>query len=238
MLLVEQERVQKWIALSGFCSRRKAEDFIAEKKVKVNGKTIKLGDKCLPGDDIRINNRPIKVKLEFDYFIMNKQVGFVTTRRDELGRKTVFNLLSPKDRKSNLFSVGRLDKETSGLLIITNDGPFAQQIIHPSKKIMKEYLITINKNLQSSDKHKIEKGQVIDEYRLSPSTVREFAENRYIVRISEGRNRQVRKMFEECGYEVLKLERVRIGNLDLNDLRIKIGSYKKVPKEFLARSLF
>lgn len=235
---MEPERVQKWIALSGFCSRRKAEDFIASRRVKVNGKVVGLGDKCLPSDKIEVNNRVLNIKLEFDYIIMNKQKGFVTTRKDELGRKTVFNLLAPKDRKSNLFSVGRLDKETTGLLILTNDGPFAQKIIHPSKKIAKEYLITLNKGLSASDKNKIEKGQKIDKYQLSPSKIKDLSANKYIVRIFEGRNRQIRKMFEDCGYIVLELERVRIGNLDLKDLRLKLGSYKKVSKDFLERTLF
>lgn len=236
---MEEQRVQKFISLSGIASRRKAEELIEQGKVKVNGKVISLGDKCLPTDKIEVENKKIHFNTkDKTYIILNKSYGVVTTKSDELGRKNIFDLLKPKDRQDNLFSVGRLDKDTTGLLILTNDGDFNQQIIHPSKKISKEYIIKIDRELENQDKIQIQKGIELDNYKLKRTFIKPIGEKTYLVKIYEGRKRQVRRMFEEFDYNVLKLTRIRIGNLDLKDLNLKLGEYKIVTKDYLLKNIF
>lgn len=236
---MEEQRVQKFIALSGIASRRKAEELIEQGRVKVNDKQITIGDKCLPTDKIKVNNKLINFDTDDKkYIIINKSYGYITTKSDELGRKTVFDLLKPQDRKKNLFSVGRLDKDTTGLLILTNDGDFNQQIIHPSKKISKEYIVILDKELENQDKIEIQKGIELDNYKLKRTHIKQIGELTYLVKIFEGRKRQVRRMFEEFNYNIVKLTRIRIGNLDLKDTNLKHGEYEIVSKEFLLKKIF
>ncbi len=232
-------RVQKFIALSGLCSRRKAEILIEEGRVKVNGKTITLGDMCYETDKIEVNNKQIKFDMDDNiYIVMNKKKGFVTTKADEFNRKTVYDLLEKPDRKENLFSIGRLDKDTSGLLILTTDGWFAQDVIHPSKKIAKEYIVDIDRKLFHKHQEEIEKGLVIDHYKLKPCKIRQISDTKYVIVIFEGRKRQIRNVFEMQGYKVRSLHRIKIGNLDLKGLGLKFGKYKLVSKKFLEDKIF
>ncbi len=233
-----KERVQKFISISGFASRRKAEDLIRNGRVKVNGKIINLGDKCFPNDLIEIDNKKINFNLnEKIYIVLNKKVGYTSSKSDEFNRKTIYNLLKPSDNKSNLFSVGRLDRNTSGLIILTNDGGLSQRIIHPSKKIPKEYVIGLNKKLKNEDRLKIENGLILDGFQLSKCNIYPLGSN-YRIIIYEGRKRQIRRIFEMVGYEVISLKRTRIGNLNLNLLNLKEGEYKLVKKEFLEKNIF
>lgn len=223
------QRVQKFIALSGYCSRRKAEELIEQKKVTVNDKLISLGDMCCDKDTIKINGKKIQFNIDDKiYIILNKKKGYVTTKSDELNRKTIYNLLDKKDNKKNLFSVGRLDKETSGLIILTNDGDIAQKIIHPSSKIAKEYIGTLNHPLDGKDKISIEKGLILDDIKLSPCKIRRLCQKKYLIKIYEGRKRQIRRMFEQKSYKVTDLKRIKIGGLDLRSLNINEGEYKIV----------
>jgi len=236
---MEEQRVQKFISKSGYCSRRRAEIFIEKEAVTVNGKIIKLGDKCLPTDKIMVNDDLIEFDLNDNvYYVLNKQYGFITSNSDEFNRRTVFDSISDKDYKDNLFSVGRLDKDTEGLLIITNDGDFSQSIIHPSQSIIKEYIVTIDKQLSQKDKKTIEMGIVLDDRKLAPCNVKHIVDNKYSVKISEGRKRQVRRMFEEFGYKIYGLKRIKIGNMDLKELNIQVGKYKKYNREELENMIF
>jgi len=236
---MEKSRVQKFIAFSGLCSRRKAEVLINEGRVKVNGELITIGDCCYKTDKIEVDDKIISFDLdELVYIVMNKSCGYVTTKSDEFGRKTVFDFLDSKDNINNLFPIGRLDKDTSGLLILTNDGPFSQNVIHPSKKISKEYIIQTNKELRKDDQKKLEDGIFLDEYKLKPLQIRRISENKYVVVIFEGRKRQIRRMFEELNYDVINLHRIRIGNLDLKELDIGFKEYTIVTKEFLEEKIF
>lgn len=232
-------RVQKFIALSGLCSRRKAEELINQGRVKVNGDVITIGKTCLKSDKIEVDDKEIKFDLDdMIYIILNKSSGYVTTKSDEFGRKTIYDFLKKEDNKSNLFSIGRLDKDTSGLLLLTNDGQFAQSIIHPSKKITKEYIVITNKELRCDDQKTLEKGVILDDYQLKPLEIRRIGKNKYVVIISEGRKRQIRRMFEQLDYQVINLHRIKIGNLDLKDFDLNFKEYKLVTREFLEDKIF
>jgi 23S rRNA pseudouridine2605 synthase len=222
------KRVHAFIAESGLCSRRKAEKLIEEKKVKVNGNIIKLGDKCTKDDEILVNDKPIPKIPEKKYFILNKPIGYVCSNSDRFNHKTVFELL-PKIK--GLFTVGRLDKDSSGLLIITNDGDFAQSLIHPSKKIEKTYLAKVNRKLKEFELKKLRKGIVLDGYKLRECKIKHLENSTYEISIGEGRKRQIRKMFEHFHYKVLNLKRIAIGNLKLDELNIKEGKYAEI-KDF------
>lgn len=226
---MEKARVQKFIALSGYCSRRKAEELIERGVVKVNGVISKLGDQCLPTDSIYVEGKKINFNVSDKvYIVMNKARGYVCSNEDKYNEKTVFDLLDKKDNKAGIFSVGRLDKDTTGLLILTNDGDFAQKVIHPSSKIKKEYIANLDRKLEDRDRISIEKGLVLDDIKLSTCKIKEIGEKLYLVSIWEGRKRQVRRMFEMKNYKVFSLRRVRIGNLDLKSFNLKIGEYKVV----------
>lgn len=237
---MEKARVQKFIAMSGYCSRRKAETLIEDNKVKVNNKLVKLGDQCLPCDIIKVENKIISFDVENKiYIILNKPKGYITTNADEFNRDTVFNLLDSRHKKSNIFAVGRLDKDTTGLLILTNDGDLTQKIIHPSSKISKVYEVELNKILTDVEKHRIENGLLLDDgMQLAPCKIDRVLKKSYNVTIWEGRKRQIRRMFEQRYYKVTKLNRLKIGNLDLNKLNLRLGEYKIVEKSFIEKNLF
>lgn len=231
---MNKERVQKFISISGYCSRRKAEELIKEKRVKVNGEIIEIGGQCFPTDKITIDNKEISFSLDKKkYIILNKPKGYVCSREDKFNSKTIFDIILKNDFENNLFSIGRLDKDTEGLIIITNDGGMNQRIIHPSKKIEKEYILKLNKKLNDVDKKSIESGLVLEGYKLSRCKITEIKNNIYSIIINEGRKRQIRNVFSMKKYRVEDLKRVRIGNLRLNEKEIKTGKYKIVNKEFI-----
>ncbi len=224
-------RVQKFISVSGYTSRRKAEELIREGRVKVNNEIVSLGDTCSETDEIKIDD----VKISFDlkdkiYIIMNKPMGVVCSNDDPHNPSNVFDLLSKSDSKSNLFSIGRLDKYTTGLIILTNDGEFSQKVIHPSSKIKKEYMLLLNKDLDDKDKNAIENGLVLDGYQLSKCVINEVGNKTYTISINEGKKRQVRRVFEIKDYKVINLKRTKIGNLELKKFNLEEGQYKIVKK--------
>lgn len=235
----EKTRVQKFIALSGLCSRRKAEELIKEEKVKVNGSIVSIGDTCLQTDEIEVDGDIISFDTDdMVYIVMNKSSGYVTTKSDEFGRKTVYDFLKTEDNKNNLFSVGRLDKDTSGLLILTNDGKFAQSIIHPSKDIGKEYIVQLDKELRFDDEKTLERGIILDGYKLKSLEIRRISSMKYVVVIHEGRKRQIRRMFEELSYNVKNLHRIKIGGLDMKSLNLDFKEYAFYTKEDLEKAIF
>ena len=227
------ERLQKFIAASGITSRRKAEELIKSGKVMVDGKIItELGYKVGEGAEIIVNgtklNREDKV-----YYLLNKPRGVVTTTSDDKGRKTVISLI---DDDRRIYPVGRLDYDTTGALILTNDGDFANNLMHPRNKIDKVYIAKINGFLTPSDIMALKNGVVIDGKKTSKAKVKVRKTDRdsgtSIVElvIHEGRNHQVKNMFGVLGYEVLKLKRERIAFLDVKSLNS--GEYRLLnPKE-------
>ncbi len=218
------ERVQKLLANYGYCSRRAAEKLIAEGKVKVNGKIILLGGKASEKDEITVDGKVVQKEKRM-YLIFHKPTGCVTALRDER-YKTVMDIVKVRER---VFPIGRLDGDTSGLLLLTNDGDFANLIMHPRYEIKKAYLVEIDGILNENDITKIERGIFIDGRKTSPAAIRKVGRN-YEITIHEGRNRIVRRIFKALGYNVRSLKRVKIGKLYLGEL--KLGEYRSLtPQE-------
>ena len=232
------ERVQKWIALSGYCGRKNAEKLIEKGHVQVNGKLITLGDHCYSTDRITINNQTITVPTNnFTYMGINKPTGVITSKADKQHRKKILDLLNKKDYKANLFPVGRLDMNTTGLLVITNDGRFAQSFLHPSSNTSKTYTVVVDREVTPEHKAEIEKGVQLEEVKLAPCKVKKTGDKEYQVIIHEGKNRQIRRMFFAFKYRVVKLKRTHIGKLSLEKLNLKLGEYKIVSKSFLQKTI-
>ena len=205
----------------GFCSRRRAEELIQQGRVKVNGKTITIGDKAEEKDKISVDGKVVNKQKKI-YLMFNKPLRCVTALRDK-NQKTVIDFIKIKER---VFPVGRLDYNTSGLLLLTNDGDFSNNIMHPSNEINKTYLVGINKPILDRDIKTIEKGVRLNDGKTSPAKVKKFKPKLVEITIHEGKNRIVRRMLKELGYTVMSLERIRIGKLDLGDL--KSGKYRSL----------
>lgn len=216
------ERLQKVIAHSGVASRRKAEELIKEGRVKVNGKVVKeLGVKVTPNDKVSVNEVQIE-REEPVYFLLYKPRGVISSVKDDKGRKVVTDFM-PR-MLERIYPVGRLDYDTSGLLLMTNDGDFANLLMHPRHGVEKLYVVK-TKGIPSKEQlRKLEKGIVLEDGKTAPARVKmlsaDMKKNTAIVEITihEGRNRQVRRMFDAIGHEVLKLKRERYGFLTLNGL--------------------
>lgn len=223
------ERLQKIIALSGYTSRRKAEELIKNGKVEVNGKIVTdLGTKANFSDDIVVNGESIKYE-EKEYILLYKPRGVITTTNDEKGRKTVLDLVRTNKR---LYPVGRLDYDTSGLLILTNDGELTNLLTHPKNQIDKVYTAKISGVVNKSELAVICKGVMIDGVKTSKAKARIRKINKKMdysiveLTIHEGKNHQVKKMFDIINHPVIKLKRDRVSFLDLSGL--KSGEYRKL----------
>ena len=233
---MEKIRIQKIIADSGFCSRRKAEELIAKGRVKVNGRPCKLGDKALPVKDlITVDGEQIRVarRKEMHYIMLHKPRGYVTTMNDEFDRKCVTDLL--KGFPDRIYPIGRLDKNSEGLLLFTNDGNFANEIMHPSHHVSKTYRVTVRPDINDEQLVALSEGVVIDGKKTQPATVLVLDKQpgRVVLQITihEGRNRQIRKMCEAVGLEVARLKRTSIGPLKLGMLQP--GEYRELKPDEL-----
>ncbi|MBR3760079.1 MAG: rRNA pseudouridine synthase [Ruminococcus sp.] len=232
---MEKIRIQKIIADSGVCSRRKAEQLIAEGRVKINGRPVKVGDKCGYKDLVTIDGERIYVprKKNFIYLMMNKPRGYVTTVSDELDRRCVMDLLEGVEER--VYPVGRLDRNSEGLLLFTNDGEFANSIMHPSRHIAKTYRVTVRPDINDDQLVALSEGVEIDGRKTLPASVivKDKQQGRVVILITikEGRNRQIRKMCEAVGLEVARLRRISIGPLKLGML--KPGTFRELTAEEL-----
>ena len=233
---MEKIRIQKIIADSGFCSRRKAEEYISAGRVKVNGHPCKLGDKADAVHDIvTIDGERIAydIKRKLYYIMLNKPRGYVTTMSDEQGRRSVVDLLEGVEER--VYPIGRLDRNSEGLLLFTNDGDFANTVMHPRNHIAKIYRVTIQGSVSEEQIIQLSTGVEIDGRMTLPATINVLTqeENRTVLQmtITEGRNRQIRKMCEAVGLEVARLKRTAIGPLKLGML--KPGDYRELTKEEL-----
>lgn len=218
-----KERIQKIIAQSGFCSRRKAEEWIAAGKVTCNGRTVALGDKADPQkDSIAVDRQTIEIKKEKNrYLMLNKPRGYVTTLSDEKGRRCIADLIQHIPER--VYPIGRLDVNSEGLLLLTNDGAFANQVMHPSGTIAKTYRVTIRPQLTEEQAAALASGIRIDGEMTRPARVVILSEQpgRVVIEMSicEGRNRQIRKMVEALGLQVARLKRISEGPVRLGMLR-------------------
>ena len=219
---VEKIRLQKYLAEAGVASRRKSEELIACGKVKVNGHVADLGDKVDPKLDIvTVSGKRIQKETgEQIYIVLNKPRGFVTTMHDEMGRKCVAELV--KGVKERVYPVGRLDRNSEGLLIMTNDGRFANMMTHPSKHVPKTYRVTVHSKVTQEKLDKMAAGMVIDGYKTAPAEVEVILDEpgRTVLQITifEGRNRQIRKMCEQLNLDVARLKRISVGTVKLGML--------------------
>ena len=227
------ERLQKVIAASGLTSRRKAEELIKNGHVKVNGKVVtELGIKVSNSAKIEVNNKHLEKEVK-EYYLLNKPRGYITSTCDELGRKTVVELIPTSAR---IYPVGRLDYDTTGVLLLTNDGDFANIITHPSCEIDKVYLAKLEGIIKGKEINQLKEGVLIDDMLVKASRVKLKKVNKESntcmveITIHEGKNHQVKKMFEKVGYNVEKLTRKQVGIFTLKDLQS--GMYRKLtPKE-------
>ena len=216
-----QQRLQKIIAAAGYCSRRRAEDLIAAGRVRVNDQVAKLGDQAdAENCQILIDDKPIRAAEEPTYLLLNKPLGVVTTLNDPDGRRVVSDLV--RDYTVRLFPVGRLDINTSGLLLMTNDGDLANRLAHPSHQVDKRYLVKIRGQLTNESKIRLAEGVLLDDGMTAPARVEKVrvsdGHTWFELCIHEGRNRQVRRMCEALGYQVSKLVRIGYAFLALGDL--------------------
>ena len=223
------ERIQKVISNSGYCSRRKAEELINLGKVFVNGEKATIGMSVSDSDIIEVNNEVIKKDTDNKvYFLLNKPRGVVTTSNDELGRKTVVDLI---DTDKRIYPVGRLDYDTTGVLLLTNDGELTNKLTHPKNNIEKVYIAKVEGIITGSDITRLKNGVVIDNnFKTSKARVKLKSYDKKTqtslveLTIHEGHNHQVKKMFESIGYKVIKLSRIRFAYLDVKSL--KSGEYR------------
>lgn len=215
-------RLQKYLSMCAVASRRKAEELIAQGKVKVNGKVAEIGDKVSPKHDtVTVSGKKITARKENHYIMLHKPRGFITTMDDEMGRKCVAELV--RDVGARVYPVGRLDKDSEGLLLMTDDGEFANRMTHPSKLVPKTYRVTVRPDVTEDMLTAFATGIEIDGRMTAPADahVIEKQENRVVMEIVlyEGRNRQIRKMCEALGLEVARLKRTSVGSIKLGMLQ-------------------
>ena len=222
-------RLQKAISEAGVCSRREAEKLILQGKVEVNGMIVKtLGTKVKGDDVIFVNGKEI-LKEEKEYYLLYKPRGVISSSKDEKGRKTVVDLI---DTNKRLFPVGRLDYDTSGIILLTNDGELSNKLLHPSKSVEKTYVAKVEGLVVKPEIKRLENGIIIDGIKTKKAKAKLIKydkknDSSYVkLTITEGRNHQVKKMFEEIGHEVKKLKRESFSFLDLTGL--KVGEYRKL----------
>lgn len=240
------ERLQKVIAKSGYCSRRKAEELIAAGRVAVNGKTItELGVKVSTEDRITVDGKPLLPEEEEIYLLMNKPRNIIVSTQDDKGRKTVIDLLPEKYRGYRLFPVGRLDYDAKGVLLITNDGDFMNHLVGPKSNVEKEYLVRLEGIPSRQDLKKLEAGIQLGDYRTLPCLAylkkadKKANSSLAGIILKEGKYHQVKEMFAALGFPVKRLTRIRFGDLTAEGL--KSGEVRELKpheiKRFYVKSL-
>jgi 23S rRNA pseudouridine2605 synthase len=221
------ERLQKVLARAGLGSRRVGEELIAEGRVTVNGSVAELGCRVHPDVDlVEVDGAPIGIRPGLVHYLLNKPTGVVTTASDPQGRPTALSLVPPEPR---VFTVGRLDLDTEGMLLLTNDGELAHRIAHPSQGVEKEYLAEVRGRPSRGELRRLREGVQLDDGPTAPAEVALVAPTLVRLTIHEGRNRQVRRMLDAVGHPVVRLIRTRIG--PLADRRLTPGSWRSLSAE-------
>ena len=227
----EKVKLNSFISHSGLCSRRKADLLILQGKIFVNGEKItKLGEIINDTDVVAFKNKILKIEKNFEYILLNKPINCITTASDPQHRKTVFDILKDKI-KARIFPVGRLDRNTTGLLLLTNDGALTQKLTHPSSNVKKKYKLILDRDITHDDEKKIKKGFYLedgffkfDEINISPDDRKNI-----IVTLHSGRNRIIRRFFQNIGYKIKMLDRFFYAGLIKKN--IKQGEYRKLSKD-------
>lgn len=235
--MAKTERLQKLLSECGVASRRKAEELIEQGRVKVNGHVASLGDKVDPAvDRVTVKGRRVVVQKEKKYIMLHKPRGYVTTMSDELDRKCVAELV--ENVGIRVYPVGRLDRDSEGLLLLTNDGELANAVAHPKGQVSKNYRVTVRGKVSEEQAARLSAGIMLDERLTAPAQVRTVSagDDRTTLEmvLFEGRNREIRRMCEELGLEVIRLKRIAIGKIKLGGL--KCGDWRELNEEEL-RSL-
>ena len=222
-----EERLQKLLSAAGVCSRRRAEEYIQEGRVTINGKTAQLGDRADPTRDrVEVDGTALPAPADYTYLILNKPRGYVTTMSDEKGRRTAAELVT--DCPARVWPVGRLDMDSEGLLLFTDDGALTHRLTHPSHKVEKEYRVWVRGDMDRA--LPILSAPVVDGGEtLIADRVERTGKNTLIVVIHQGKNRQVRRMCAAAGLKVERLQRVREGEVRLG--RLKIGTWRPLTSE-------
>lgn len=228
---MEEMRINKYLASLGIASRREVDKMIEEGAIKVNGEKAAPGIKVSDEDEIYIRGKKIEKSTERKvYYILNKPLEVLSSSKDDRGRKTVVDLIKCKER---IFPIGRLDYNTSGLIILTNDGELFNRIIHPKAEIFKEYYAKVFGEIKEENAELLRKGVELDDGMTLPANVkvlrRERGKTELLVAIREGRNRQVRRMLDKINHPVITLRREKIGDLSLGNL--KLGEYRELTNE-------
>ncbi|MCF7844300.1 MAG: rRNA pseudouridine synthase [Kiritimatiellales bacterium] len=232
-----QERIQKILSAQGICSRRKAEEYIEQGLVKVNGKVAEIGQKADPEfDKVEVDGKVLEDRKEMFYFVMNKPKGVVTTNFERNALRVTRNEsqtirdLLPKNLQGKVYPVGRLDKESSGLLLLTNDGVLAYRLTHPKFDHEKEYEVITENEIKDGALRKLEKGMTISGEKTKPTVISRISEDKFNIALTEGKNRQIRRMCQKVGSPVKELKRIRITTL--KDSNLKSGQIRELsPKE-------
>ena len=228
-------RINKYIASCGLASRRRAEEYVLSKQVLVNGLVVTdLSYQVQDGDVVSVCGKNISLVEDKEYYLLNKPLGYLCTAHDDRGRKTIFDLM--KNVKTRLFPVGRLDYNTQGMILLTNDGEFANYMMHPKNEMTKTYRIKTKHPLTEKQISMIEHGVDVGEFVTGQAAVTNVGQDdsgKYytLITIHEGKNREIRRIFEKFGLQILELTRVKIGSYELGDL--PIGKYKKLNKNDL-----
>lgn len=220
-------RINKYLAHSGVCSRRQADEIISQGRVSINENVVKeLGVKVSPEDIIKLDGKEVKLSNKFEYFLLNKPIGYVSTVKDPHAEKTVLDLVKSEER---LYPVGRLDKDSRGIIILTNDGDLTYKLTHPKKNIFKTYEVILDKKPKEVDLKTLIRGIPMDGYLTKRAKIKKMSDFKYQISISEGKNRQVRRMFNYIGCKVVDLKRISIGKI--KDNYLPEGKFRKLTKE-------
>lgn len=223
------ERIQKILSARGICSRRKAEEFIEQGLIKVNGKVAELGQKADPEkDNIEVDGEVIESRKDLVYYVINKPRGIVTTNAERKDQETIISLL-PKKLQGKIFPVGRLDKESSGLLLMTNDGVLAYRLTHPKFDHEKEYEVITVREITDGALSKLKKGMTISRSKTKPAKIKRISQTKFTIALTEGKNRQIRRMCQKVGCPVKELKRIRI--MTLEDRKLKEGEVRELSKK-------
>ncbi|NLL73453.1 MAG: 23S rRNA pseudouridine(2604) synthase RluF [Clostridiales bacterium] len=222
-------RINKFLSESGICSRREADKHIADGKVKIDGKQAVIGSKVMPGNKVTFNGRPVKNKEKRVLIALNKPVGIVSTT----DRRDPNNIVDFVNHPKRIFPIGRLDKDSEGLILLTNDGDIVNLILRERYGHEKEYIVTVNKEITKEFVTKMSEGVPILGTVTKPCKIIMINKNTFRIILTQGLNRQIRRMCEYLGYKVTKLVRVRIINIDLG--RLKTGTWRNISDKELAK---